>query len=73
MSEIMSGNEAVARGIYEGGCSVAAAYPGTPSTEILRMLSGIRKISTASGPAMKRSQWKSHSVPPSAAYVPSLR
>jgi len=33
--EIMSGNEAVARGVYEAGCRVAAAYPGTPSTEIL--------------------------------------
>lgn len=32
---IMSGNEAVARGAYEAGCHVAAAYPGTPSTEIL--------------------------------------
>ena len=35
MKEILSGNEAVARGIWEGGCTVAAAYPGTPSTEIL--------------------------------------
>ncbi len=31
----MSGNEAVARGAYDAGCAVAAAYPGTPSTEIL--------------------------------------
>lgn len=31
----MSGNEAVARGAYDAGCRVAAAYPGTPSTEIL--------------------------------------
>ena len=31
----MSGNEALARGAYEAGCKVAAAYPGTPSTEIL--------------------------------------
>ena len=38
MAEIMSGNEAVARGIYEAGCTVAAAYPGTPSTEILENL-----------------------------------
>lgn len=34
-SVIMSGDEAVARGAYEAGCTVAAAYPGTPSTEIL--------------------------------------
>lgn len=32
---IMSGNEAIARGAYEGGCIFASAYPGTPSTEIL--------------------------------------
>lgn len=33
--KILSGNEAVARGAWEGGCHFAAAYPGTPSTEIL--------------------------------------
>ena len=33
--EMLSGNEAVARGVYEAGCHVAAAYPGTPSTAIL--------------------------------------
>ena len=32
---LLSGDEAVARGAYEAGCKVAAAYPGTPSTEIL--------------------------------------
>jgi indolepyruvate ferredoxin oxidoreductase alpha subunit len=32
---LMSGNEAIARGMYEGGIRFAAAYPGTPSTEIL--------------------------------------
>src|SRR4030042_6259942 len=30
----MLGNEAVARGAYEAGVTVATAYPGTPSTEI---------------------------------------
>ena len=35
MKTILSGNAAVARGAYEAGASVAAAYPGTPSTEIL--------------------------------------
>lgn len=35
MKVIMTGNEAIARGAYEGGCKVASAYPGTPSTEIL--------------------------------------
>ena len=38
MKKIMSGNEAIARGAYEAGCTVAAAYPGTPSTEILENL-----------------------------------
>ncbi len=32
--EIMLGNEAIARGAYEAGAKVSAAYPGTPSTEI---------------------------------------
>jgi len=32
---LLSGNEAIARGAYEYGVTVAAAYPGTPSTEIL--------------------------------------
>lgn len=35
MKELLSGNEAIARGAWEYGISVAAAYPGTPSTEIL--------------------------------------
>jgi len=35
MKKILSGNEAIARGAYEAGVKVAAAYPGTPSTEIL--------------------------------------
>ena len=38
MSEVkkvmMLGNEAIARGAYEAGVKVSAAYPGTPSTEI---------------------------------------
>jgi indolepyruvate ferredoxin oxidoreductase alpha subunit len=34
----MSGNEAVARAVWEAGVRVAAAYPGTPSTEILENL-----------------------------------
>lgn len=36
MSEkkILLGNEAIARGAYEAGVRVSAAYPGTPSTEI---------------------------------------
>ena len=34
MKELMLGNKAVARGLYEAGCSVISSYPGTPSTEI---------------------------------------
>jgi indolepyruvate ferredoxin oxidoreductase alpha subunit len=35
---LLSGNEAIARGAFEAGVRVAAAYPGTPSTEILESL-----------------------------------
>ncbi len=34
MKKLMLGNEAVARGMLEAGCSVVSSYPGTPSTEI---------------------------------------
>ncbi|MBQ9493536.1 MAG: indolepyruvate ferredoxin oxidoreductase subunit alpha [Oscillibacter sp.] len=34
MKQLMLGNAAVARGLYEAGCAVASSYPGTPSTEI---------------------------------------
>ncbi|MBR5516224.1 MAG: indolepyruvate ferredoxin oxidoreductase subunit alpha [Clostridia bacterium] len=32
--ELMIGNAAVARGLFEAGCSFVSSYPGTPSTEI---------------------------------------
>ncbi len=32
---LMMGNEAIARGLIENGCSMATAYPGTPASEIL--------------------------------------
>jgi indolepyruvate ferredoxin oxidoreductase alpha subunit len=35
MKKVLTGNEAIARGAYEAGVKVAAAYPGTPSTEIM--------------------------------------
>jgi indolepyruvate ferredoxin oxidoreductase alpha subunit len=35
MKKLMIGNAAIARGAYEAGVTVAAAYPGTPSSEIL--------------------------------------
>lgn len=34
MKQLMLGNAAAARGLYEAGCSVVSSYPGTPSTEI---------------------------------------
>jgi len=37
--KILSGNEAIARGFIEAGGKLAAAYPGTPSTEVLETLS----------------------------------
>lgn len=42
-SYLMMGNEAIVRGAIEAGISVAAGYPGTPSSEIIDTLS---KIST---------------------------
>ena len=35
----MIGNQAVARGLYEGGIDLVSSYPGTPSTEITEFLS----------------------------------
>ena len=34
MKKLLLGNAAVARGLYEAGCSIVSSYPGTPSTEI---------------------------------------
>ena len=34
MKKLMLGNEALARGLYEAGCSFVSSYPGTPSTEV---------------------------------------
>lgn len=34
--ELLMGNEAIGRGLIEAGCQLVAAYPGTPSTEILQ-------------------------------------
>lgn len=40
----MLGNEAIARGAYEAGVKVSAAYPGTPSTEISEYIAGYDEI-----------------------------
>ena len=34
MKQLMLGNKAVARGLYEAGCCFVSSYPGTPSTEV---------------------------------------
>ena len=44
MKKLMIGNEALARGFYEGGIGVVSSYPGTPSTEITEFLSEYRDI-----------------------------
>lgn len=38
MKKLMIGNEAVARGLWEGGIGLVSSYPGTPSTEITEFL-----------------------------------
>jgi indolepyruvate ferredoxin oxidoreductase alpha subunit len=48
VSDLLSGNEAIARGAWEAGVDLATGYPGTPSTEILETLA------TLPGP---RCQW----------------
>ncbi|HLB12130.1 MAG TPA: indolepyruvate ferredoxin oxidoreductase subunit alpha, partial [Dehalococcoidia bacterium] len=42
--QLLSGNEAIALGAYHAGVRVAAAYPGTPSTEILQALTHFEQI-----------------------------
>lgn len=39
MKQLMLGNKAFARGLYEAGCSVVSSYPGTPSTEVTEEIS----------------------------------
>ncbi len=43
MKQLMTGNEAIARGVYEAGVRFAAAYPGTPSSEIMENIAGYPK------------------------------
>lgn len=44
MKKLMIGNEAIARGAYEAGATVATAYPGTPSTEIVNNLAKYEEV-----------------------------
>jgi indolepyruvate ferredoxin oxidoreductase, alpha subunit len=46
MKKLLSGNEAIALGAYHAGVRVAAAYPGTPSTEIMEYLADFKDIYT---------------------------
>ena len=39
MKDLLIGNAAVARGLYEAGCAMISSYPGTPSTEITEVFS----------------------------------
>ncbi len=53
MKQLLTGNEAVARGAYESGVRYAAAYPGTPSTEILENLATYKEITAEWAPNEK--------------------
>ena len=53
MKEILSGNEAIARGAFEAGVKVASAYPGTPSTEILENIVNYKGINSSWAPNEK--------------------
>ena len=53
MKQVLSGNEAIARGAYEFGVRFASAYPGTPSTEILEWISKAKEIDAEWAPNEK--------------------
>ncbi len=44
MKTLMLGNEAVARGLFEAGCSFVSSYPGTPSTEITEYVALYKEV-----------------------------
>ncbi len=44
MKELMLGNKAVARGLYEAGVCFASSYPGTPSTEVTEELAKFEDV-----------------------------
>ena len=47
MKYLMTGNEGVARGLYEAGAVFCSAYPGTPSTEILEEVAQYKDVLVA--------------------------
>jgi len=53
MKQLMLGNEAVARGLFEGGCGFLSSYPGTPSTEISETAAKYDEIYTEWAPNEK--------------------
>ncbi len=44
MKKVLTGNQAVARGFYEAGGRIAAAYPGSPTVEILETVSSYEEV-----------------------------
>lgn len=53
MKELLIGNGAVARGLFEAGCKVVSSYPGTPSTEITEQAAKYDEIYTEWAPNEK--------------------
>ena len=53
MKQLLTGNEAIARGAWEAGVRFASAYPGTPSTEILENLTTYKEIAAEWAPNEK--------------------
>ena len=70
MKQLILGNEAVARGLYEAGCMFVSSYPGTPSTEITEAIAKFPEV-TQNGHPMRRLPWKLPSVPLWQAAAPS--
>ena len=53
MKQLMTGNEALARGAWEAGVHFASAYPGTPSTEIMENIATYNEICSEWAPNEK--------------------
>lgn len=53
MKQLLTGNEAIARGAWEAGVRFGSAYPGTPSTEILENLADYPQIDSEWAPNEK--------------------
>jgi indolepyruvate ferredoxin oxidoreductase, alpha subunit len=53
MKKVLQGNEAIARGAWEAGVTVACAYPGTPSSEVLAEIAKYKEIKSEWSPNEK--------------------